>query len=117
MGDLIQSTPPRVLVPLHALSVVACSPGHLLFELGEGYLFGFKRGLMLAFAGKSLGATGAFVLARSALNFGGLREKLRDKMRSWPMACKVADGVEQGGFASAFFVRIAPVPCFIKNYS
>merc|ERR1712232_620466 len=32
-------------------------------------------------------------------------------------ACKVADGVEQGGFASAFFVRIAPVPCFIKNYS
>eukprot|EP00929_Paragymnodinium_shiwhaense_P081111 TRINITY_DN42379_c0_g1_i1.p1 TRINITY_DN42379_c0_g1~~TRINITY_DN42379_c0_g1_i1.p1 ORF type:complete len:388 (-),score=57.70 TRINITY_DN42379_c0_g1_i1:169-1332(-) len=117
LTDLVQSTPPSALVPLHAASIVFAVPGHILFELGEGYLFGMKRGLALAFAGKSLGAVATFALSRSAMSLCGMREYLREKIEAWPMALQVAETVEEGGMFSVLLLTIAPVPCVLKNYA
>eukprot|EP00434_Breviolum_minutum_P044066 symbB.v1.2.039318.t1/scaffold6482.1/size17745/2 len=88
-----------------------------MFELGEGYIFGFQKGLELAFAGKALGALAAFGVGRSVGCCQDIRESLREKMQSWPTALNAAKSVENGGHASVFLVRIAPVPCVVKNYA
>lgn len=115
--DFIHSVPAAALVPLHAASIVCSLPGHIAFELGEGYLFGFEKGFALAFVGKTLGTIAAFAVGRSANFLGGLRESVREKLQDWPLAKKAAKGVENGGHASVFLVRIAPLPCVVKNYS
>lgn len=115
--EIVQLAPPSALVPLHAASIVTSLPGHIVFELGEGYLFGFKKGLALAFAGKSLGALASFGIGRSALVCCGLKDGLQKQMEAWPIAKNVAVAVEQGGVLAVFLIRIAPVPCVVKNYS
>ncbi|CAK8997425.1 unnamed protein product [Durusdinium trenchii] len=115
--DVIKATPPAAIVPLHAASIVVSLPGHIVFELGEGYLFGFQKGLELAFAGKALGALAAFGVGRSVGCCQDVRESMRDRMQSWPTALKAAKSVERGGHVSVFLVRIAPIPCVVKNYA
>eukprot|EP00438_Fugacium_kawagutii_P017055 Skav216348 [mRNA] locus=scaffold2385:86134:108818:- [translate_table: standard] len=115
--EVIKATPAAALVPLHAASIVISLPGHIAFELGEGYLFGFQKGLELAFAGKALGALAAFGVGRSVGCCQNVRESLRERMQSWPAALNAAKSVERGGHASVFLVRIAPVPCVVKNYA
>lgn len=117
MTELVQATPPAALVPLHAASIVFSVPGHLAFELAEGFLFGFQRGFVLAFVGKSLGAVTAFAVGRMALSVGGLKDSLQSKLESWPAARDVAVAVERQGAFSVFLIRIAPVPCTVKNYA
>mmetsp|Transcript_25302 Transcript_25302/g.39984 ORF Transcript_25302/g.39984 Transcript_25302/m.39984 type:complete len:318 (-) Transcript_25302:3-956(-) len=117
LTEVVQATPPAALIPLHAISIMAAVPGHLAFELGEGFLFGFQKGFALAFVGKSLGAAGSFIAGRSALACGGLGDRLKSWMSEWPIANKVARGVERGGGASVLVIRLAPVPCVVKNYS
>lgn len=117
LTDVVTSTPPAALVPLHALSIVGALPGHLAFELGEGFLFGFHKGFALALAGKTLGSAAAFGIGRSAVSCGCLKERLQDLMNKWPISKKVAKGVEEGGGISVFVIRMAPVPCVVKNYS
>merc|ERR1711879_1036292 len=117
LTELVQSTPPAALVPLHAASIVGALPGHLAFELGEGFLFGFQKGFALALTGKTIGSAIAFGIGRSAMTCGCLKDCLADKMNKWPLAKKVAKGVEKGGGISVFVIRMAPVPCVVKNYS
>jgi len=117
LTEVIQATPPLALIPLHAISIMAAVPGHLAFELGEGFLFGFQKGFALAFVGKSLGAAGSFVAGRSALACGGFGDRLKSWMSQWPIATKVARGVERGGGVSVLVIRLAPLPCVVKNYS
>lgn len=115
--DAVQSTPPAVLVPLHALSIVGAVPGHIAFELGEGFMFGFQKGFALALTGKLIGSAAAFGIGRSALTCGCLKDRLMGMMDKWPLSKKVAKGVENGGGVSVFVIRMAPVPCVVKNYS
>lgn len=117
LTEIVQTTPPAVLVPLHALSIVGALPGHIAFELGEGFLFGFKRGVALALTGKAIGSAAAFGIGRSAVTCGCLKDRLKDQMNKWPLCQKVAKGVEKGGAISVFVIRMAPVPCVVKNYS
>jgi len=117
LTDMVQATPPAALIPLHALSIVGAVPGHLAFELGEGFLFGFKKGFVLAFVGKSLGAAASFGVGRGALMFSGLGDRLKSQMDKWPSARAVARGVEHGGGLSVLVIRLAPLPCVVKNYS
>jgi len=117
LSDVVMSTPPTALVPLHAASVVFALPGHIAFELGEGYLFGFRKGLVLALMGKSLGSAAAFIAGRSAMTCGCLKERITDQMANSPLCKKIAQGVEKGGAISVFVVRMAPVPSVVKNYS
>merc|ERR1719271_1522838 len=97
LTELVQSTPPAVLVPLHAASIVGALPGHIAFELGEGFMFGFQKGFALALTGKLLGSAAAFCIGRSALTCGCLKDRLQEHMNRWPLCQKVAGGVEKGG--------------------
>lgn len=117
LTELVHTTPPAALVPLHALSIVGAVPGHVAFELGEGFLFGFQKGFALALTGKLLGSAAAFCIGRSALTCGCLKDRLQEHMNRWPLCQKVAGGVEKGGGLSVFVIRMAPVPCVVKNYS
>jgi len=117
LTNAVTNTPPALLIPLHAASIVGAVPGHVAFELGEGYLFGFQKGAALAITGKFLGSAAAFMIGRSAMTCGCIRDCLSEKMNNWPIAKKVARGVEKGGGASVFVIRMAPVPCVVKNYS
>lgn len=117
LTDVVQNTPPAALVPLHALSIVGALPGHIAFELGEGFLFGFQKGFALALAGKTIGSAAAFGIGRSAVACGCLKDRLQEQMSKWPLCQKVAAGVEKGGGVSVFVIRMAPVPCVVKNYS
>jgi len=117
MAEFIHGMPAVALIPLHAASIVTSLPGHIAFELGEGYLFGFKKGFALAFIGKSLGSATAFAVGRNAGCLGGMRQSIKDKLKDWPTARKAAKGVERGGHSSVFLVRIAPLPCLVKNYA
>jgi len=117
LTEMVQSTPPAALVPLHALSIVGALPGHLAFELGEGFLFGFQKGFALALTGKLLGSAAAFGIGRSAVTCGCLKDRLKEQMNKWALCQKVVKGVEKGGGMSVFIIRMAPVPCVVKNYS
>jgi uncharacterized membrane protein YdjX (TVP38/TMEM64 family) len=114
--DLVQSTPPSILVPLHAASIIMAMPGHIAFELGEGYLFGFSKGFALAMMGKSIGSLAAFTIGRSCLGPFNLRERMHQQLESWPSAKNLAKRVESNGGLTVFLIRIAPVPCVVKNY-
>mmetsp|Transcript_73859 Transcript_73859/g.175818 ORF Transcript_73859/g.175818 Transcript_73859/m.175818 type:complete len:359 (+) Transcript_73859:91-1167(+) len=117
LHNVVLATPPSVLVPLHAASIVFAVPGHIAFELGEGYVFGLKKGFALAFTGKFLGAGASFAIGRSENLLGSMRTAIKDKMDAWPAARSVAQAVERGGAFSVFVIRLAPVPCVVKNYS
>lgn len=117
LTEVVQATPPAALVPLHALSIVGAVPGHVAFELGEGFLFGFQKGFALALTGKLLGSAAAFGIGRSAVACGCLKDRLKEQMEKWPLCQKVCKGVERGGGFSVFVIRMAPVPCVVKNYA
>ncbi|CAK0859323.1 unnamed protein product [Prorocentrum cordatum] len=115
--ELVKAAPPSVLVPLHAASIVVALPGHLAFELGEGYLFGFSKGFALAMTGKSIGSLAAFTIGRSCLGPLNLRDRMHQQLESWPSARRIAKRVESNGGLTVFLIRIAPVPCVVKNYA
>jgi len=117
LHSVVLATPPSILVPLHAASIVFAVPGHIAFELGEGYMFGLKKGFALAFTGKFVGAGASFVIGRSAHMLGGMRDVLKQKLDAWPSASCAAKAVERRGAFSVFVIRLAPVPCVVKNYS
>jgi len=117
LTDMVEAVPPAALVPLHALSIVGAVPGHLAIELGEGFLFGWQKGFALALSGKFLGAVASFGIARSAVVCGCMKDRLKSYICKWPLCQKVANGVENGGGFSVFVIRLAPVPCVVKNYS
>eukprot|EP00928_Gymnodinium_smaydae_P014154 TRINITY_DN15143_c0_g1_i1.p1 TRINITY_DN15143_c0_g1~~TRINITY_DN15143_c0_g1_i1.p1 ORF type:complete len:429 (+),score=74.84 TRINITY_DN15143_c0_g1_i1:125-1288(+) len=115
--DLVQAMPASVLVPLHAATIVSCLPGHIAFELGEGYLYGFQKGFMLAFAGKALGAISGFAGARAAMRTWDLKDRVEGWLKAWPAAGSAAENVEKGGAFSVILLRIAPVPGAVKTYA
>merc|ERR1712137_564277 len=67
--------------------------------------------------GKSLGALTAFGLGRLFCQSNGRQEWIQAKLKDWPVASKVAGGVERGGALSVALIRVAPVPCVVKNYA
>eukprot|EP00928_Gymnodinium_smaydae_P022608 TRINITY_DN18932_c0_g1_i1.p1 TRINITY_DN18932_c0_g1~~TRINITY_DN18932_c0_g1_i1.p1 ORF type:complete len:404 (-),score=75.67 TRINITY_DN18932_c0_g1_i1:174-1355(-) len=112
-----RSTPAPALVAMHVGAIVGAFPGSMAFELGEGYVYGFSRGFALAFAGKALGATATFWIARSAAELWGVRDWLEKRMDAWPTARALVAGAERGGHLFVFLMRLSPVPCFVNNYS
>jgi len=115
--EVLEETPPIALVPLHALAILAAFPITMVFDLCEGALFGFTNGFALALAGKSLGAAMAFVMARSASDFWGWRQKLQQRMENWPSALQAASAAERNGALVVFLARLSPMPCCINNYA
>jgi len=114
--ETVEATPPALLVPLHVAGILAAFPATAAFEVGEGYIFGFSKGFVLAFTGKAIGAIAAFGIARCAVGMMAVREWLHRKMNSWPTAKALASGAEKGGAGFVLLVRLSPIPCFVNNY-
>lgn len=115
--EWLQSIPPQLLVLLHATAIIVALPGHTFIEMFEGYMFGFQKGFALALSGKSAGVLSAFAIGRYGLCMGGVQERLKEQLESWPLVKAMAARAERGGAFSVFLLTLAPVPCFVKNYS
>ena len=103
---------PVVFILGYALATVGFIPGSLL-TLAAGAIFGLARGTIFVFFGASLGAAGAFLVARY-LARGWVESKLESKPRFRTIDRAVADE----GRKIVFLLRLSPVfPFNLLNYA
>ena len=101
---------PAVFVLLYAIGPAFLVPG-LPFDLVAGILFGPIWGTVYALLGSTLGATIAFLAART-VGRDWTEEKLSGPLR------KLKQGVDKGGWEFVAFVRLVPViPFNLLNYA
>ena len=99
-----------VFVALYALATALALPGSILTIAG-GAIFGFQLGALLNWAGASLGAMLAFLLARH-LGLGAVRRLLGKR------ADRVTDLAGAHGFATVLRLRLVPVvPFNVLNFA
>ena len=101
---------PLVFILLYAIGPAFLVPG-LPFDLAAGVLFGPVRGTVYALVGATLGATVAFLAART-VGRDWTEEKLSGPLK------KIKQGVDKGGWEFVSFVRLVPViPFNLLNYA
>lgn len=100
---------PVGFVLIYAIATIALIPGGI-FDLAGGVLFGPVYGSLYNLAGASLGAAGAFLIARYVA--GDWVER-----RGGPRVQKVVASVKADGWRFVAFVRLVPIfPYTIVNY-
>ena len=103
---------PIAFVAAYALATVLLVPGSLL-TLASGLLFGVVQGALLAFAGASLGAAAAFLIARHSAR-GWVEKKLARRA----FFARFDRALGEEGLRIAFLLRLAPVVPFVwLNYA
>jgi uncharacterized membrane protein YdjX (TVP38/TMEM64 family) len=101
---------PLVFIALYALATVLMLPGALI-TLAGGALFGPLWGTLYSLAGATLGATAAFVIARTLA-----ADWVARRARGWTR--QLIDGVEAEGWRFVAFVRLVPLfPFNLLNYA
>ncbi|HVS65485.1 MAG TPA: TVP38/TMEM64 family protein [Thermoanaerobaculia bacterium] len=106
---------PPLFVLLHAISVVVLLPG-VLFPVTAGVLFGWTLGAVLSVAGKALGATVAFQLARAAKGRVA-PERARRALSRYPLLQRIDQGLSHQGWRLVALVRMIPIiPFKLSNY-
>jgi len=106
---------PPLFVLLHAISVVVLLPG-VLFPVTAGFLFGWSLGALLSVAGKALGATVAFQLARAAKGRVA-PERARRALARYPLLQSIDQGLSHQGWRLVALIRMIPViPFKLSNY-
>lgn len=101
---------PTVFIAIYVLTTVFCIPGSLM-TLAAGALFGVWLGTLYVVIASNLGANAAFFIARY-LGQENASKLLRGKLS------KLDTGIEKGGFAWVFILRMIPaVPFVIFNYA
>src|SRR6266567_4858160 len=101
---------PLAFVLLYAIGPAFLVPG-LPFDLAAGILFGPIWGTVYALVGGTLGATVAFLAART-VGRDWTEEKLSGPLK------KIKEGVDKGGWEFVAFVRLVPViPFNLLNYA
>ena len=101
---------PMVFVLIYAVGPAFLMPG-LPLDLAAGLLFGPYWGTLYSLVGATMGATVAFLAARTVG-----REWTEQKL-SGPLK-KLKDGVDRGGWEFVAFVRLVPViPYNLLNYA
>jgi uncharacterized membrane protein YdjX (TVP38/TMEM64 family) len=92
------------------IAVVALSvPGAVVLTTTGGFLFGVLVGGLASIVGATVGATGVFLIARSAFGEFLLR-------RAGPVATRLAAGFRADAFSYLLFLRLVPVfPFFLVN--
>jgi uncharacterized membrane protein YdjX (TVP38/TMEM64 family) len=92
------------------IAVVALSvPGAVFLTTTGGFLFGVLVGGLTSIVGATIGATGVFLIAKSAFGEFLLR-------RAGPVAAKLAAGFRADAFSYLLFLRLVPVfPFFLVN--
>ncbi len=112
LAAIVQSHPlPAAVLFFLLYLVVAAFPlmPHIPMSLAAGALFGFWIGTLLVSFASSLGATIAFLLARSLFQ-EPLERRFRDRMEP------IQAGVERNGATFLFSLRLVPfVPFFMVN--
>jgi uncharacterized membrane protein YdjX (TVP38/TMEM64 family) len=96
----------------YALATVAFIPGSLM-TLAAGAIFGLLKGSIYTFAGASLGAAGAFLVARY-LARGAVEKKIEGR----PRFEAIDRAVGMQGLKIVFLLRLSPVfPFNLLNYA
>jgi uncharacterized membrane protein YdjX (TVP38/TMEM64 family) len=94
---------------VYVLSTALSLPGATILTLGGGALFGFGMGLFVISFASSLGATGAFLVARFLLR-DSLQSRYGDRL------AKFNDGIQKEGAFYLFTLRLVPIfPFFVIN--
>ena len=103
---------PLAFVVGYAVATVAFIPGSLL-TLAGGALFGIVQGTVLVFIGATLGATGAFLVARYVA-----RRAIAHKVAESPRFEAIDRAVAREGRKIVFLLRLSPVfPFVFLNYA
>ena len=103
---------PAAFVAAYALAAVALIPGSVL-TLAGGALFGLLRGTLFVFAGATLGACGAFLIARY-LARGAVERRIAGN----PRFAAIDRAVAREGRKIVFLLRLSPVfPFSLLNYA
>jgi uncharacterized membrane protein YdjX (TVP38/TMEM64 family) len=103
---------PVVFMAGYAVATVAFIPGSVL-TLASGALFGLVWGTVYAWTGATVGAGGAFLVARYAAR-GWVEKKLEGK----PAFAHLDESIEKDGGKIVALLRLAPVfPFVLLNYA
>ena len=103
---------PVVFMFGYAIATVAFVPGSLL-TLAAGAIFGIAQGVLLVFVGASVGATGAFFLARTVA-----RSAIEQKLENNARFAAIDRAIEREGLKIVMLLRLSPVfPFNMLNYA
>ncbi|KAL9189875.1 hypothetical protein ACHAXT_009550 [Thalassiosira profunda] len=100
---------------LYALAFVpyeVCGLPTSVVETAAGMAFGFKRGLLGSFVGKTCGSLAAFTLGRTLLS-----DLVGKKMEEGGNLELIEKGVALNPMLSALVVRYSPFPQLLKNFA
>lgn len=110
--DSLGAWGPVAFVVGYALAVVAFVPGSVL-TLAAGAIFGLVRGVAYVFVAATLGAAGAFLVARYVAR-GAVERRLADT----PRFAAIDRAVGAEGRKIVFLLRLSPVfPFTLLNYA
>jgi uncharacterized membrane protein YdjX (TVP38/TMEM64 family) len=96
-------------IAFYAVAAGSSLPGVVLLTIGAGAVFGAALGGLAAIIGATAGATGVFLIARSAIGTALAR-------RAGPLAKRFAKGFRDDAFNYLLFMRLVPVfPIWLVN--
>jgi len=103
---------PVVFVAVYVVACVAFVPASLL-TLGAGALFGVVTGVIVVFVGATLGAFGAFLIARHVA-----RDWVSQRVARDPRFTAIDRAIAADGRRVVFLLRLSPViPFALLNYA
>ena len=103
---------PAALAGFYVIATVLFLPGAPL-TMGAGLLFGLLGGAIAVEVGATLGACGAFLIARTVG-----REWVADWIEGRKSFQAIDDAVEREGFKIVFLIRLSPIfPYNLQNYA
>ena len=103
---------PAVFIVGYAVAVIAFVPGSVL-TLAAGAIFGLGAGTAYVFVAATLGATGAFLVARTFA-----RTAIERRLANNPSFAAIDRAVAQQGRRIVFLLRLSPVfPFTLLNYA
>ena len=103
---------PVIFIAAYAASVVALVPGSIL-TLAAGAIFGLVKGTIYTFVAATLGAVGAFLVARH-LARGAISRRIAQN----PRFASIDRAVGGQGLKMVFLLRLSPVfPFSLLNYA
>ncbi len=101
---------PLGFIAIYSLATIFAVPGTIL-TLSAGALFGPFLGTVWAVVGATLGATGAFLIARLVAGEWAMQFEKGDRLR------RLREGIEQDGFWFVLSIRLSPLfPFTAVNY-
>ncbi|HEX2478330.1 MAG TPA: VTT domain-containing protein [Geminicoccaceae bacterium] len=87
---------------LYAVAVAISLPGVAILTIVAGYLFGWLHGTALVLIGATAGASGVFLLARSALGTDV-------RARAAPAVQRFAEGFRRNALSYGFALNVVPI--------